>query len=163
MKPLDGQTLESLAELICGENSEWYRKGSDLPRFFQNSGLACPNHDGKTRKWWTLERLNNYNKNSLDIQKVILRIADPREYRGQTNVVNDVINRLNNILAVEGFKILLDGVTPKIREVNPTTLDPETTKVLFAVPIPDFGKLTNDSTLSPFIEGRWKEVVKCVD
>lgn len=163
MKPLDGQTLETLAELICGDNAEWYRKGSDLPRFFRNSGLDCPSHDGTTRKWWTLERLKEYNKNSPNIQKVILRLADPREYRGQANVVDDVINRLNNILAVEGLKILLDGVTPKIREVTPTIPDPKTTKELFAIPIPDFGKLTNDPTLSPFIEGRWKEVVKCVD
>jgi hypothetical protein len=163
MKLLDGQTLESLAELICGDNAEWYRRGSDLPRFFHNSELTCPNHDGTTRKWWTLERLKEYNKNPLDIQKVILRLSDPREYRGQANTVNEVINKLNDILAVEGFKIFLDGVTPKIRDITPTIPDPKRTKELFAVPIPDFEKLTNDPTLSPFIEGRWIEVVKCVD
>lgn len=163
MKSLDGKTLETLAVLICGDNAEWYRRGSDLPRFFKNSGLVCPNHDNTTRKWWTLDRLNEYNKNPTDIQKVILRLADPREYPGQANAVNDVINKLNHILAVEGFRIALDGVTPKIVDIAATIPDPKTTKELFAVPVPDFGRLTNDSTLSPFMEGRWKEVVKCVD
>jgi hypothetical protein len=163
MKSLDGQTLETLAEIICGDGTEWYRRGSDLPRFFRNSGLQCPDHDNTTRKWWALARLHEYNKNTLYIQRILLRLADPLEYRGNASVVNEVINKLNIVLAIEGFKILLEGVAPRIAEITPTTSEPNASAKLFAVPTPDFAKITRDTSLSPFIEGRWKEVIKCVD
>ena len=82
MKPLDPKTLEALAEFICGDNEPWYRTGREIPVFFRHAGLDCPNHDGSTRKWWTLDRLETYNRNPINITKILKRLADPREYRG---------------------------------------------------------------------------------
>ena len=80
---LDYKTLEAIAELICGEG-DYYRTGRELPIFFRNAGLECPDHDGTTRKWWTLERLEEYNKNPDEIKKVILRLANPKECHRET-------------------------------------------------------------------------------
>ncbi len=40
---MDGQTLELLAEMICGDDQEKfpvYRSGSELTRFFQRVGFV---------------------------------------------------------------------------------------------------------------------------
>ena len=56
---MDGQTLESLADMICGDGEEYpvYRTGSELTRFFRRVGFSNLVHDGSTRKWWTLSVL----------------------------------------------------------------------------------------------------------
>lgn len=165
MNPLDGKTLEAIASLICGDGGPFYRTGGDLPVFFRNAGLDCPNHDGSTRLWWALERLKEYNVDPWgeDIKKVVLRLADPKEYVGKTEVLNEVVDRLNKILAIEGLKVILEGITPKIREITATIPEPAPSQKQFAIPLPDFAKLTNDPTLAPYLESRWKEVIICVD
>jgi len=57
---MDGQTLESLADLICGdgEDSPVYRSGPKLTSFFKRVGFSNFVHDRTTRKWWTLDVLN---------------------------------------------------------------------------------------------------------
>jgi hypothetical protein len=163
MKSLDESTLEALAELICGDVGPFYRKGWQLPRFFRNAGLNCPDHDGSTRKWWTLDRLREYNKDPLKIQQVIQRLANPREYVGRADIVNEVISQLNQILAVEGLRVSLDGITPRIEEISPRIPELGMTKDLFAIPIPAFDRLVADSSLASILESRWREVIKCIE
>ena len=81
MEHLDGQTLDALADLICGDGGPEYRQGWKLPLFFRRAGVECPDHDGSTRKWWTLERLQEYNRRPEEVEQVILRLAEPRECR----------------------------------------------------------------------------------
>ena len=163
MKRLDEKTLEALAELICGDSGPHYRKGWELPIFFRNAGLQCPDHDGSTRKWWTLDRLQEYNADPSKIQKTILRVANPKEYPGEPHKVNEVIKRLNDILSVEGLKVYVDGVTPKIQEILPTVPEPDKSVKQFAIQVPDFDKLTDDSSLALILKSRWREIVNCVD
>lgn len=118
---MDGQTLDSLADVICGDDKKEYpiyRTGSELTRFFQRVGFSNFIHDGSTRKWWTLEVLNQLSENNL--KAVILRLADPREYRGNQQQVSQAISRLNEILMVEGLKIELVGVKPTLKEIPPS-------------------------------------------
>ncbi len=165
MKPLDGKTLEALATLICGDGGPHYRRGWELHEFFRDAGLDCPNHDGSTRWWWALERLKEYNVDPWgeNIERIVLRLANPKEYVGKPEVLNEVVNRLNKILAIEGLKVILEGVTPKVKEITATIPEPEPSQKQFAIPFPDFVKLTGDSTLAPYLRSRWKEVVICVD
>ncbi|OAQ21537.1 hypothetical protein [Thermosulfurimonas dismutans] len=162
MRSLDYKTLEALAELICGDNGPWYRKGWEIPIFFRNAGLSCPEHDGSTRKWWTLARLQEYNQDPSNIAKIIKRLADPREYQGNAEVVNEVIRHLNKLLAVEGLKVKLKGIQPVIEEITPTVVnkDIETRE---AFPKPDFAKIIEEPILMKIIEQRWEEVIKCID
>ena len=116
---MDGQTLDSLADMICGDGQDYpiYRSGSELTRFFYRVGFPNFKHDGSTRKWWTLSVLNQLTENNL--KAVVIRLANPREYRGNEAQVNQAIRRLNEILMVEGLKIELDGVTPRLKEITP--------------------------------------------
>lgn len=124
----DKKTLDRIAAIICGDNLEskycddygdcpFYRKGSELPGFFQNAGLECEPHDGSTRKLWTLERLKEYNENSSSIKKILLRLASPLEY-GDKNATEIVIQELNNIIFAEGYEIKLNGFKPYIFNIN---------------------------------------------
>ncbi|ABB15610.1 hypothetical protein [Carboxydothermus hydrogenoformans] len=161
LKPLDEKTLEALAELICGDSTEWYRKGWELPDFFRRAGLNCPAHDGSTRKWWTLERLKDYNLNPANIQKVIKRLADPREYPQNPELVKEVIGKLNKILCVEGLEVYLEGVKPQIREIAPIVPTP-TIVTTEEIVLPDFKQLTGDENLGEILEKRWEEAIICI-
>lgn len=124
MKSLGSDTLEALAELICGDRIGPVRRtGSELGRFFRAAGLACEDLDNETRKWWALDRLNEYNADPAQISRVIKRLADPREYPGSGERLRDALGRLNSILAPEGLKVVHKGAVPEIVEVTPTLPD----------------------------------------
>jgi len=162
MKNLDSETLEAISELICGDTGPVYRSGSMLPKFFRNAGLYSPDHDGSTRKWWALERLQEYSSEPENLEKIIKRLADPKEYRGDPELTTKAINKLNQILKVEGMKIELLGVIPKIREITPSF--PEKKKETSqAYPIPDFSMIIDDSSLNDILGARWKETLKCIE
>ena len=160
-QPLDDTTLETLAEIVCGDQEGIkYRKGGELGQFFVRAGLRCAPHDGSTRKWWTLDRLREFNRQPVDIEKILLRLAEPREYPGDTKTLNEVIRRLNLLLAVEGIRIEIDGTKPKLTKTSATVAQ-EMATVSAAVATPDFSKLCQDGTLVPIMETRWKEIIHC--
>jgi len=162
MKKLDRETLEALAELICGDTGPVYRTGSMLPKFFRNAGLYCPDHDGSTRKWWALARIDEYSLRPENFEIIIKRLADPKEYRGDPDLTTKAINRLNQILKVEGMTVELSGVIPKIREIAPS-LPEKKKETSQTYPIPDFSMIIDDSSLNDILGARWKEALKCIE
>ena len=112
---VDEQALEALAEFICGDDeytAPVYRSGSMLTRFFQAAGLPRFVHDGSTRKWWTLNALQQCTPDEL--RKVILRLASPREYRSDAPSTKKAINTLNHIFQLEGLRIDFKNGQPLI-------------------------------------------------
>jgi hypothetical protein len=170
MRSLDNKTLDKIADIICGDklstkyceddgsDCPFYRKGYELSEFFQNAGLECENHDGTTRKWWTQERLNEYNDDPVKIKKVLLRIACPLEYH-DINATNTVINALNNVIYAEGYEIGLNGTNPYLHEIKPTIPDGEDKKTITKVNFIDL--VDNDPQLLKVLELRWKEIEIC--
>lgn len=158
---LDDKTLEAIAELICGDDGPVYRRGWELPIFFRNAGLACPDHDGSTRKWWALERLKEYNCDFGEIAKVITRLGNPKEYASKPRVVREAIDRLNSILIIEGFELELKGAHPFLKNVAPSVPEAMPRSTLKLEPNPDFAAITKDPALAPFLDNRWEEVSKC--
>ena len=105
---MDSQTLEALAELICGDDTETtpvYRTSSELTRFFRNAGANRFQHDGSSRKWWTLGALQACTPQELT--NVILRLASRKEYRGDPALTRKALSALNQIVAIEGYKVVL--------------------------------------------------------
>jgi tetratricopeptide (TPR) repeat protein len=135
---MDGQTLDSLADMVCGDGQNYpvYRSGSELTRFFNRVGFSNFRHDGSTRKWWALGVLKQLTENNL--KAVVLRLADPREYRGNEAQVGQAVGRLNEILMVEGLKVELDGVTPRLKEITPQFVPQPEEPKLKPLPPPDF-------------------------
>ncbi len=168
---LDYKTLERLAELICGDkiasrycdenfsDCPFYRKGYQLPTFFRSAGLKCPDHNGDTRKWWTLERLEYYNKENL-IKNVLERFADPKEY-GDMCSTNLAINELNNLIAAEGIKVELKGVKPVI--INKEAVIPNKESSIISLHKIDFDAFITDEALTKIINNRWRELEKCLE
>lgn len=163
---MDSSTIESLAEMICGDNTERfpaYRSGSELTRFFHRVGFSNLSHDGATRKWWVLETLKSLTENNLNA--VILRLANPKEYRGDKETVKKAINSLNEILSLEGLCVELTGVIPKIKTVSATDFNLEDIKKegFKPLPPPDFFSLKVESRLGGILSDRWSEVQRCID
>jgi len=160
---MDAQTLDSLAEMICGDGKDYpvYRTGSELTRFFQRVGFSNFRHDGSTRKWWTLDVLNQLSGNNL--RAVVLRLANPREYRGQQEQVAQAIARLNEMLMVEGLRVELDGVIPKLSEVTPRFVERIEEPDLRPLPPPDFLRLAIEPGLGEILADRWEQAQRCLN
>jgi hypothetical protein len=159
---MDDQTLDSIAELICGdfEGAPTYRSGSELTRFFQRVGFSNFKHDGSTRKWWTLDVLRSLTPSNLNA--VILRLANPREYKGDVATVQLATRRLNEILMIEGLKVTIKGVTPSIVETEPQFSEEETIELKPLDP-PEFISLNLDPGLGEILSNRWEETQRCID
>jgi hypothetical protein len=160
---MDGQTLDSLADMICGDGAEYpvYRSGSELTRFFQRVGFSNFTHDGSTRKWWTLGVLNQLTENNL--KAVICRLADPKEYRGDQQQIGQAITKLNEILMLEGLKVELDGVRPKLKEIAPQFVEQPKEPELKPLPPPDFLNLELEPGLAEILADRWNEAQRCLN
>ena len=117
MKSLEDNTLNALADIVCG-GGVTYRTATQIVRFFRQAGLACPDHNGNTRKWWTLERLREYNTNPDNLEKVVKQLADPREYGGAIDDLKSVVKALNDVLASEDLHVEYVGRRPQVVEVE---------------------------------------------
>jgi hypothetical protein len=120
VRPLDDNTLDELARLICGDDGPVYRQGWQLPIFLQHAGWErVPEHDGAPRREWVLARLRERRDVPSDIEAVILRLADPREYLSEPGAVTEAARRLNAFLVHEGYQVQLPGGRPRIVECDP--------------------------------------------
>lgn len=160
---MDGQTLDSLADMICGDGQDYpvYRSGSELTRFFCRVGFSNLRHDGSTRKWWTLSVLSQLTENNL--KAVVLRLADPREYRGIEAQASQAVRKLNEILMVEGLKVELDGVTPRLKKITPQFVTQTEEPELKPLPPPDFLNLKLEPGLGEILSDRWDQAQKCLN
>jgi len=119
----DPATLEALAEFICGDDDARfpsYRSSSYLTRFFQGIGINAT-HDGSTRKWWVLGVLEQLEPG--DLEKVILRLVDLREYRGNAKRLALAVRSMNGILAMENLAVGFGGAKPELRRISGIELD----------------------------------------
>ena len=163
---MDEQALEALAEFICGDDEEaapLYRSSSMLTRFFETAGLPRFIHDGSTRKWWTLNALQQCTPDEL--KKVISRLASPREYRGDAPSTRKAITTLNRIFQLEGIRVDLKNGQPIIVPV-PVNFELGTDQEeneLKPQPPPDFLSLGLDVGVGDLLDLRWREAQLCVD
>ncbi len=162
----DDQTLEKLAELICGDNTQkhpTYRSGSELTRFFSRAGAGRFIHDNSTRKWWVKDSLKQCTNEELT--NIIKRIAYPREYGGDSEKVKKALTCLNEILYVEGVKVALKGIDPVIEktEIDFNIVEEKQKEELKPLPPPDFLTLKVEPGIGDVLKQRWNETQICVD
>lgn len=171
MKRLDDQTLEAIAELICGSGPDYsapgpYRTASEIHRFFQRAGIR-EQTTSSTRKWFTLEILQACNKDAVGtliprkIEQVLTRLTNPIEYQGQQETTNKVTEHLNRILLPEGLRVILHGVTPRLEGCEPGLAPPVPEAKVSFQPPPNFTELTNDPSLNSILCTRWQEAQLC--
>jgi hypothetical protein len=122
-----------------------------------------------TRKWFVLESLQTLNRESggellpLGVEKIILRLSSPQEYRGDMTITQEVIGHLNTVLKLEGLEVTLgNGIQPRIRAVQAGAPAPKP-KVRPHEPPPNFTKTGVEPKLAEILDGRWKEAQKCIN
>lgn len=165
---MDAVTKNKIAELICGDNREKhpiYRSSFFLTKFFQDIGINVT-HDGSSRNPWVSGVIMNLN--GSDLQKVILRLASPKLYGGDVNQIKLALNTLNESLAVEGLKVSIDGVEPKLTRQKPNynfeaQAEEAKERELKPLPPPDFDKLNLENGVSEILEQRWDEIQRCIE
>jgi hypothetical protein len=98
-----------------------------------------------------------------NLKAVVLRLADPREYRGNEQQVSQAVRKLNEILMVEGLNIELEGITPRLREITPQFVPQSEEPELKPLPPPDFLNLKLDLGLGEVLSDRWGQAQKCLN
>ncbi|GAA4598115.1 hypothetical protein GCM10023194_74810 [Planotetraspora phitsanulokensis] len=163
MERLDDKTLQELARLICGDDGPLRRQGWELPGFLLGAGWTdVPDYDGGPRREWTTDRLLERRKAPDDIEKVILRLCDQREYLGEpADTAARVTKMLNDFLIHEGYKVERPTGRPRVIECDPTlatpgSLAPVTLKVTMS-------QVVKDAQLAKVLQGRLDEARTCSD
>ena len=115
---LSGRTLNTLADMICGEvwDNFPYRTGSQLTEFFSNCDLGY-HHDGSTRKWWVVEVLKELNQLPASdgdlppdgLLKVVQELLDPTQYADDQAKRAGGLEDLNVVLARDDLQAYFDG------------------------------------------------------
>lgn len=154
---VDESTLQELAIWI-GEHCS----GSELRGFFSRAGFKVPSHDGTTKWRWALDLLDGINSHDGQVEKIILRLVNPREYPGQPSAVNTALNRMNGLLSLEGYEVFLDGVVPSVRCVDPYIASDDQPVAFVAVDPPEFSSFIHDTTLEEILKNRWEEAQTAV-
>lgn len=125
MEPLDDSTLDEIARLVCGDDGPVYRKGWEIPGLMKRAGWArVPEYEGVARRQWVLEQLHRRQATNQqgndDITRLILRLADPREYRGEPHALAETVEEINVIGALEGWQVHIRSGRPQLVECEPT-------------------------------------------
>lgn len=94
---------------------------------------------------------------------MILRLANPKEYGGNQKLASQALKKLNEILMIEGLKVELDGVTPRLKQITPQFAEIEEKEELKPLPPPDFLNLKLEPGLGEILSGRWDDIQRCID
>ncbi|MFF4393775.1 hypothetical protein ACFY0G_44805 [Streptomyces sp. NPDC001552] len=122
---LDANTLEELARVICGDDHLYYRKGFQIERFLERAGWQrVPEYNGEYRMEWTLARLIERREEPTDLERVLLRLADPREYLDEPEQLPAVVSAINSFLVYEGARLENPGGRPRIVACDPSLAQP---------------------------------------
>jgi hypothetical protein len=118
---LDDNVLERLASLICGDDSTpYYRSSYQLTKFFDAAGWRRVGEVEPPRRGWVLARLKERRRDSTALRRLILRLADPREYLDEDDVRVQVLQELNDLLALEGYQVVYTDGRPYLITQTPT-------------------------------------------
>lgn len=166
-KKLDSATLDALADFVCGDEREKYpeyRSSGYLTRFFQNININVT-HDGSTRKWWVLELLKQLTID--DLEKVILRLVDIREYKADRTKLEMAAKAMGDILFMENMSITFQGRDPviislkesssPIVSIKNTLTDSEEEFLKKEFEVNDISKLGLESAIETILKERLKE------
>jgi len=160
MEPFDDSTLTELAAIVCGDEPGMKRRGGwELAGFLKRAGWEnAPEHDGRPRMLWVEETLRERQDDDPDdIERVILRLADRREYLQQPHEYDAVIARLQDILALEDRHIDYDKNRPFLTDYD-ANQTPRPQRVELKVAITD---LVTDPDLASAVQLRLDEARIC--
>lgn len=111
---LDPAVLDVIGDIICGDDREKYPKYRSsylLTSFFQSINIDVT-HDGSSRKRWVLSVLEKLSP--VDLEKVIKRLVDPKEYKGELKLIKSALEEVNRALRMDGYGIRYNKQVPVV-------------------------------------------------
>jgi hypothetical protein len=118
---LDDNILDRLAGIICGgDDSPVYRTGWQITTLFEAAGWRRIGEVDGGRRAWVADLLRQRRRDSDALRRLLLRLADPREYLDDDNARVAVVGELNTLLALDGYQIIYTGSRPELITQTPT-------------------------------------------
>ncbi|WP_028934840.1 hypothetical protein [Pseudonocardia spinosispora] len=156
---LDGNVLDGIATLICGDDTDYYRAGYQIAKFFRAAGWRDVDECEGYRRTWAREQLEQRRDDSDALRGVLLRLADPREYLDDERSRAEVIIELNRLLAFEGLHVFYERGRPvlsqEVTAANRITMEqPAELKASLA-------EIVNDARFGDQLQGRLDEAYVC--
>ncbi|MEV7122333.1 hypothetical protein [Kitasatospora griseola] len=122
---LDEKTVTELSRVVIGEDDLYYRRGYEIAGFLRRAGWQdVPEYDGQFRREWALELLMGRRDQPAEIEKVLLRLADAREYLDEPELLADVVTAVNSFLVHEGYRLEGTGGGPRLLPCDPALAHP---------------------------------------
>ncbi len=160
MNPLDPNTLEQLAGLICDTDGPHHRQYWQLEKFFTNAGwFGVPPYDESGRERWTRELLLSRRDDPASIAQITRRLADPREYPDDPDSAVAIAEQLNRILAFEGLQVSYLNGRPELVERDPAFRTPAASAPLSLRA--DQAEIVHDNALTELLRKRLDEARTC--
>ncbi|MFJ8624906.1 hypothetical protein ACIRD3_18960 [Kitasatospora sp. NPDC093550] len=122
---LDENTLQELARVVAGDDDLYYRRGFEIAGFLKRAGWQeVPEYDGQYRREWSIELLMERRNQPGEIEKVLLRLADPREYLDEPELLGEVVATVNAFLIHEGYRLENPGGAARLVPCDPALAHP---------------------------------------
>ncbi|MFD1050484.1 hypothetical protein ACFQ1S_35645, partial [Kibdelosporangium lantanae] len=121
---LDENVLDRVASLICGDDTRYYRAGYEIQRLFENAGWKRVGEVDGGRRAWVVDKLRQRRHDSDALHAILLRLVDQREYLDDMEAWTQVMQDLNELLAVEGYQVVYAGGRPNLIAQEPTMKRP---------------------------------------
>ncbi|GAB3553400.1 hypothetical protein J2S53_001569 [Actinopolyspora lacussalsi] len=128
--PLDDRTAERIAEVIVDIGGPYERKTYQLEKLLRHAGWSAPpEYDGSPRIEWLSEQLIDRKENRSDIERLLCRVCDPREYEDGESSAEEFREAINTRLAAERLVVSQTGGRPVLG-----TLDSDGEQAVFSAP-----------------------------
>lgn len=113
---LDGAVIERLADIICGDDTApYYRTGAMIARLFAAAGWHWAGEVDGGRRAWVVEQLTGRRADPVAMRRLLLRLADPREYIDDELARTATFSDLNGLLSLDGYELFYGPEGPQIR------------------------------------------------
>ncbi len=156
----DRNILESLADIICGdESTPYYRTGWELSRFFEAAGWAWVGAVDGARRTWVVEQLTDRRADDAAMHRLLRRLVDPREYLEEKDACAVVLAEVNGLLALEGYELYYAPDGPDLRRRTRSFH-----RLTSQVPVEltaDLGRLVSDQRFGAVLRKRLDEAHQC--
>ena len=162
---LEDKTLVKLRNLINEETE--HRKGPALVAFFNKLGFKDTYGQGFPSRWiYTDGKLAKIN-GTLEIDKCIKTVFDPRNFIGKIDVLDSLIEQFNEYLAFDGWKVVRNNKDISFAKVGnidiPATSKTPTEDEFLSKQFEDIpiDKINLETQLLEIVKYRIEEIKKC--
>lgn len=119
-------TIKQLSTIIKGDCGYTpYLSGADLVELFNHHGFRDVYESGFPSRWFYVEGNMKKLNGSLEFAKVIEEVLDPRSFYGTELKVSIAVDKINELISYDGYKIIEKRGKYKIVNEEGISIEPE--------------------------------------